>query len=48
MSIANYLFGQTRSNVLSALFLHPDKSTHVRELARYRRVARFCCTVDAA
>src|SRR3989442_7032788 len=34
MSIANYLFGQTRSNVLSALFLHPDKSIHVRELAR--------------
>ena len=34
MSIANYLFGQTRANVLSALFLHPDKSIHVRELAR--------------
>ncbi|MFC5520834.1 MarR family transcriptional regulator [Polaromonas jejuensis] len=34
MSIANYLFGQTRANVLSALLLHPDKSIHVRELAR--------------
>ncbi len=33
-SIAHYLLGQTRSSVLSALFLHPDKSLHVRELAR--------------
>jgi DNA-binding transcriptional ArsR family regulator len=33
-SIAYHLLGQTRSSVLSALFLHPDKSLHVRELAR--------------
>ncbi|UUZ64764.1 nucleotidyltransferase domain-containing protein [Polaromonas sp. P1-6] len=33
-SIAHYLLGQTRSSVLSALFLYPDKSLHVRELAR--------------
>jgi DNA-binding transcriptional ArsR family regulator len=33
-SIATHLLGQTRSNVLSALFLHPEKSLHVRELAR--------------
>lgn len=33
-STAHHLLGQTRSSVLSALFLHPDKSLHVRELAR--------------
>ena len=33
-SIANHLLGQARSAVLSALFLHPEKSLHVRELAR--------------
>lgn len=33
-SIAHHLLGQTRSSVLSALFLHPDKSLHVRQLAR--------------
>ena len=33
-SIAHHLLGQTRSSVLSALFLHPEKSLHVRELAR--------------
>ena len=33
-SIARHLLGQTRSGVLSALFLHPAKSLHVRELAR--------------
>ena len=33
-SIAHHLLGQTRSSVLSALFLHPDESLHVRELAR--------------
>jgi predicted nucleotidyltransferase/DNA-binding HxlR family transcriptional regulator len=38
-SIAHYLLGQTRSSVLSALFLHPDKSLHVRELARVTGVS---------
>ncbi len=38
-SIAHYLLGQTRSNVLCALFLHPDKSLHVRELARVTGVS---------
>ncbi|OIN90540.1 MAG: hypothetical protein AUJ20_14225 [Comamonadaceae bacterium CG1_02_60_18] len=33
-SIAHFLLGQTRSGVLSALFLHPEKSLHVRALAR--------------
>lgn len=33
-SIAHHLLGQTRTRVLSALFLHPEKSMHVRELAR--------------
>ena len=33
-SLAYSLLGQTRSSVLSALLLHPDKSLHVRELAR--------------
>ena len=32
--IAEFLLGQTRSRVLAALFLHPDKALHVRELAR--------------
>lgn len=33
-SIAHFLLGQTRTSVLSALFLHPEKSLHVRALAR--------------
>ena len=33
-SIAHHLLGQTRSRVLSALLLHPERSLHVRELAR--------------
>jgi predicted nucleotidyltransferase len=32
--IAEFLLGQTRSRVLAALFLHPEKALHVRELAR--------------
>ncbi|CAN7591564.1 nucleotidyltransferase domain-containing protein [Variovorax sp. LjRoot130] len=32
--IAEYLLGQTRSRVLAALLLHPEKALHVRELAR--------------
>jgi predicted nucleotidyltransferase/DNA-binding HxlR family transcriptional regulator len=38
-SIAHYIFGQTRSRVLCALFLHPNKSLHVRELARVTGVS---------
>jgi predicted nucleotidyltransferase len=34
MGIAEYLLGQTRSRVLTALLLHPEQSMHVRELAR--------------
>jgi predicted nucleotidyltransferase len=33
-STAAFLLGQTRSAVLSALFLHPESALHVRELAR--------------
>ncbi len=33
-SLAHYLLGQTRSRVLSALLLHPERALHVRELAR--------------
>lgn len=33
-SLANYLLGATRAQTLSALFLHPELSLHVRELAR--------------
>ncbi|MBI5277376.1 MAG: nucleotidyltransferase domain-containing protein [Burkholderiales bacterium] len=33
-STAAFLLGQTRSAVLGALFLHPESSLHVRELAR--------------
>lgn len=33
-SLAIHLLGHTRSAVLSALFLHPESSLHVRELAR--------------
>jgi DNA-binding transcriptional ArsR family regulator len=33
-SVASFLLGQTRSAVLSALFLRPELSLHVRELAR--------------
>jgi len=32
--VAEYLLGQARSRVLAALFLHPEKALHVRELAR--------------
>ncbi len=34
MSLATHLLGQSRSAVLGALFLHPESSLHVRELAR--------------
>lgn len=37
--IAEFLLGQSRSRVLSALYLHPDKSLHVRELARMTGVS---------
>lgn len=33
-SLANYLFGATRAETLAALFLHPELSLHIRELAR--------------
>ena len=33
-SIAHDLLGRTRSGILSALLLHPERSLHVRELAR--------------
>lgn len=33
-STASFLLGRTRSAVLGALFLHPESSLHVRELAR--------------
>lgn len=33
-SIAQFLFGQTRSAVLGVLLLRPEDSVHVRELAR--------------
>jgi len=33
-STAAFLLGQTRSAVLGALFLHPESSLHIRELAR--------------
>lgn len=33
-SLAHHLLGQTRSRVLSALLLHPERALHVRELAR--------------
>lgn len=33
-SAASFLLGRTRSAVLGALFLHPESSLHVRELAR--------------
>lgn len=33
-SLAHDLLGRTRSSVLSALLLHPERSLHVRELAR--------------
>lgn len=33
-STASFLLGRTRSAVLGALYLHPDSSLHVRELAR--------------
>lgn len=34
MNLAYFLLGQTRSRVLSILLLHPERSLHVRELAR--------------
>jgi predicted nucleotidyltransferase len=34
MGTAEYLLGQTRARVLTALLLHPEQSLHVRELAR--------------
>jgi predicted nucleotidyltransferase len=34
MSLAPFLLGQTRSAVLGVLYLHPEASLHVRELAR--------------
>jgi len=34
MGVAEYLLGQTRTRVLTALLLHPEQSMHVRELAR--------------
>jgi predicted nucleotidyltransferase len=34
VSTATFLLGRTRSAVLGALFLHPESSLHVRELAR--------------
>ena len=34
MSLVTHLLGQTRSAVLSALLLHPERAVHVRELAR--------------
>jgi DNA-binding transcriptional ArsR family regulator len=33
-SLAHHLLGKTRSRVLSALLLHPERALHVRELAR--------------
>lgn len=33
-SLAHHLLGQSRSRVLSALLLHPERALHVRELAR--------------
>ena len=33
-SLAVQLLGQTRSAVLTALFMHPEQAVHVRELAR--------------
>ncbi len=33
-SLAHFLLGQTRSAVLGTLLLQPDKSLHVREIAR--------------
>lgn len=33
-SLATFLLGRTRSAALGALFLHPESSLHVRELAR--------------
>lgn len=33
-SLAHHLLGPTRSRVLSALLLHPERALHVRELAR--------------
>lgn len=38
-NIVHHLLGQTRSRVLSALLLHPERSVHVRELARLARTS---------
>jgi predicted nucleotidyltransferase len=39
MSLAHFLLGQSRSAVLSALFLRPEVGLHVRELARLTGVS---------
>lgn len=39
MTLAHFLLGQTRSSVLGALFLRPEASLHVRELARLTGVS---------
>ena len=38
-SLAHFLLGYTRSRVLSALLLHPERALHVRELARVARTS---------
>ena len=38
-SIASLLLGHTRAAVLGALLLHPERSLHVRELARLTRTS---------
>lgn len=38
-SIAHHLLGQSRSRVLSALLLHPERALHVRELARVAQIS---------
>jgi len=37
--LADALFGKTRKAVIGALFSHPEKSWHLRELARYAGVS---------
>ena len=39
MSLAHFLLGQSRSAVLSTLFLRPEAALHVRELARLTGVS---------
>lgn len=38
-SLAHHLLGQTRSRVLSALLLYPERPLHVRELARVAQIS---------